>query len=93
MSFGAVQTNSTRTGSCPHGLPLGACPICSGGGGGTMRKADFSAKPGEMSWNECAAELSVYQLVWICCGGIHDGYMLCDAGPSALCECEATRHG
>lgn len=37
------------------GLPLGACPICSGMGGGGMKKADFSAKPGEMSWNECAA--------------------------------------
>lgn len=56
MSFGAVQTNSARVGTCPHGLPLGACPICNGmGGGGGMRKADFSAKPGEMSWNECAA--------------------------------------
>lgn len=56
MSFGAVQTNSARIGTCPHGLPLGACPICNGmGGGGGMKKADFSAKPGEMSWNECAA--------------------------------------
>ncbi len=56
MSFAAIQTNSARVGTCPHGLPLGACPICNGmGGGGGMRKADFSAKPGEMSWNECAA--------------------------------------
>lgn len=57
MPFGAVQANSARgVGTCPHGLPLGACPICNGmGGGGGMRKADFSAKPGEMSWNECAA--------------------------------------
>ena len=56
MSLGAVQTNSARVGTCPHGLPLGACPICNGmGGGGGMKKADFSAKPGEMSWNECAA--------------------------------------
>ena len=56
MSFGAVQTNSARVGTCPHGLPVGACPICNGmGGGGGMKKADFSAKPGEMSWNECAA--------------------------------------
>ncbi len=57
MSFAAVQANSARgVGTCPHGLPLGACPICNGmGGGGGMRKADFSAKPGEMSWNECAA--------------------------------------
>lgn len=56
MAYGAVQANSARVGTCPHGLPLGACPICNGmGGGGGMRKADFSAKPGEMSWNECAA--------------------------------------
>ena len=46
----------TRVGTCPHGLPLGACPICNGmSGGGGAKKADFSAKPGEMSWNECAA--------------------------------------
>ena len=51
-SLSAVKTNSSRT--CPHGLPLGACPICNGMGGG-MKKADFSAKPGEMSWNQCAA--------------------------------------
>lgn len=55
MSLGAVQTNSARVGTCPHGLPLGACPICNGMGGGGIKKADFSAKPGEMSWNECAA--------------------------------------
>ena len=56
MQLATIQTNSTRVGTCPHGLPLGACPICNGmGGGGGMRKADFSAKPGEMSWNECAA--------------------------------------
>lgn len=54
MSVTALQTNSARVGTCPHGLPLGACPICSGMGG-VMKKADFSAKPGEMSWNECAA--------------------------------------
>lgn len=57
MAYGAVQTGNVRAaGTCPHGLPIGACPICNGmGGGGGMRKADFSAKPGEMSWNECAA--------------------------------------
>lgn len=54
MSLTAVKTNNARVGTCPHGLPLGACPICNGMGGG-MKKADFSAKPGEMSWNECAA--------------------------------------
>lgn len=55
MSLSSVQAaNSNRIGTCPHGLPLGACPICNGMGGGA-KKADFSAKPGEMSWNECAA--------------------------------------
>lgn len=55
MSLTAVKTNSARVGTCPHGLPLGACPICNGMGGGGAKKADFSAKPGEMSWNQCAA--------------------------------------
>ena len=54
MSLTAVQSNNSKIGTCPHGLPQGACPICSGMSGG-MKKADFSAKPGEMSWNECAA--------------------------------------
>lgn len=54
MSLTAIQSNNSKIGTCPHGLPQGACPICSGMGGGA-KKADFSAKPGEMSWNECAA--------------------------------------
>lgn len=50
------STQKSNTGTCPHGLPIGACPICNGMGGGlNKKKADFSAKPGEMSWNECAA--------------------------------------
>ena len=50
------STTKSNTGTCPHGLPIGACPICNGMGGGLKsQKADFSAKPGEMSWNECAA--------------------------------------
>lgn len=53
---GVQSSNTVNSGQCPHGLPHGACPICSGGmGGATQKKADFSAKPGEMSWNECAA--------------------------------------
>lgn len=56
MQLATLHTNTVKTGTCPHGMPLGACPICNGmGGGGGMRKADISAKPGEMSWNECAA--------------------------------------
>jgi len=57
MSIGITSVGSVRAGLCPHGLPPGACPICSGmmGGGNKVKTADFSAKPGEMSWNECAA--------------------------------------
>lgn len=56
MQLATISTNNSRIGTCPHGLPIGACPICNGmGGGGGIKKADFSAKPGEMSWNECAA--------------------------------------
>ncbi len=56
MHLSTVHTQNTRVGTCPHGLPMGACPICNGmSGGGAAKKADFSAKPGEMSWNECAA--------------------------------------
>lgn len=55
MPFGTIKTNNTRVGTCPHGLPLGACPICNGMSSGGAKKADFSAKPGEMSWSQCAA--------------------------------------
>lgn len=56
MTVGVSSVTSTKSGLCPHGLPFSACPICSGMGGGTkVQTADFSAKPGEMSWNECAA--------------------------------------
>ena len=57
MSVGVSSVGPVRAGLCPHGLPPGACPICSGMGGGAskVQTADFSAKPGEMSWNECAA--------------------------------------
>lgn len=55
MHLGTLHTQNSRIGTCPHGLPLGACPICNGMAGGGGKKADFSAKPGEMSWNECAA--------------------------------------
>lgn len=56
MTAGVSSVTAVRSGLCPHGLPYGACPICSGmGGGSKVQTADFSAKPGEMSWNECAA--------------------------------------
>lgn len=50
-----LNTRKSNIGTCPHGLPIGSCPICNGISGGGAKKADFSAKPGEMSWNECAA--------------------------------------
>lgn len=46
---------NTRIGTCPHGLPMGACPICSGGGGGSSKPMDNVRKPGEMSWSQCFA--------------------------------------
>ena len=49
------QQNILKSGNCPHGVPLGACPICSGMSGGGIKRADHRAKPGEMSWAECAA--------------------------------------
>lgn len=57
MTAGVSSVTAVRSGLCPHGLPPGACPICSGMGGSSnkVQTADFSAKPGEMSWNECAA--------------------------------------
>jgi hypothetical protein len=57
VTTGVSSVGSVRAGLCPHGLPPGACPICSGMSGNStkVQTADFSAKPGEMSWNECAA--------------------------------------
>lgn len=48
------KVSPMRVGTCPHGNPIGACPICSGMGGGG-KKADFSAKVGEMSYAQCLA--------------------------------------
>lgn len=47
------RASNNRIGTCPHGLPLGACPICNGMSGGGSVKRDN--KPKEMSWNECYA--------------------------------------
>lgn len=57
MSFGAaVHTHSAKVGTCPHGLPLGACPICNGmAGGNSTSKRDTPRNVGEMSYNQCAA--------------------------------------
>lgn len=56
MQLATVHAQNSRIGTCPHGLPIGACPICNGMmGGGGAKKADSTAKPGEMSYAECAA--------------------------------------
>lgn len=42
-----------KIGTCPHGLPQGACPICSGMGGGGGSASMKKANKNEMSWSEC----------------------------------------
>ena len=51
----AVHVHNTKIGSCPHGLPMGACPICSGmAGGNSTTKRDIPRNVGEMTYNQCA---------------------------------------
>lgn len=51
-----VRTQTVKPGTCPHGLPLGACPICSGmAGGNSTTKRDIPRNAGEMTYNQCAA--------------------------------------
>lgn len=45
-----------QQGKCPHGFPIGACPICSGMAGGASKDRNKPRKAGEMSYNECLAE-------------------------------------
>lgn len=53
MAATVAKGSNNRIGTCPHGLPMGACPICNGmGGGGGVKKDN---KPREMTWNECYA--------------------------------------
>lgn len=56
MPVGAAHINQTKIGTCPHGMPQGACPICSGmAGGNSTTKRDIPRNLGEMTYNECAA--------------------------------------
>jgi hypothetical protein len=58
MAFGAsaIHTNNSKIGTCPHGLPSGACPICNGmAGGNSTTKRDTPRNVGEMTYNQCAA--------------------------------------
>ena len=57
MTAHMSQVNNNRANTCPHGLPLGACPICNGmGGGSSSRKIDEPRRPGEMTYQECYAQ-------------------------------------
>ena len=53
MATQIPNTNNVKSGMCPHGLPPGACPICSNMGGGGMRAGERPSKAGEMSYHEC----------------------------------------
>lgn len=51
-----ASANHTKIGTCPHGMPQGACPICNGiSGGNSTTKRDIPRNAGEMTYNECAA--------------------------------------
>ena len=53
MSTQVSNVNKINTGLCPHGLPPGACPICSNAAG-SMRQSDRNRNVGEMTYHECA---------------------------------------
>lgn len=53
MSTQVSNVNKINTGLCPHGLPPGACPICSNAAG-SMRQSDKNRNVGEMTYHECA---------------------------------------
>jgi len=51
-----LHSHTVKAGTCPHGLPLGACPICNGmAGGNSTTKRDTPRNVGEMTYNQCAA--------------------------------------
>ncbi len=51
----ATRMNRIKSGTCPHGMPAGACPICNGMGSGVSNKQQNVRKAGEMTWSECFA--------------------------------------
>ena len=54
MATQVPNVNNIKAGLCPHGLPPGACPICSKmGGGSSMRVGERPQKAGEMSYHQC----------------------------------------
>lgn len=55
MSIQATNVQQSQNNKCPHGLPVGTCPICNGMSGGGSKDKNKPRKPGEMSYNECLA--------------------------------------
>lgn len=57
MAGSLPSVTNTRANTCPHGLPLGACPICNGmGGGGSTKRKDEPRREGEMTYQQCYAQ-------------------------------------
>lgn len=51
----SVHSRTMKAGTCPHGLPLGACPVCNGmAGGNSTTKRNVPRNVGEMTYNQCA---------------------------------------
>lgn len=48
------QIQNQNNNKCPHGFPIGTCPICSGMGG-APKDRNKPRRAGEMSYNECMA--------------------------------------
>ena len=55
MTLGYTQTIQNNN-KCPHGFPVGSCPICSGMGRGSKQDKNKPRVAGEMSYNECLAQ-------------------------------------
>jgi len=58
MNIPTAAIQKPKVGTCPHGLPLGACPICNGmggGGGGAAKTSPKKSNAGEMTWDQCFA--------------------------------------
>lgn len=54
MSTPLTRASNNKIGTCPHGMPMGACPMCNGMGGGAGG-ARRQPKAGELSWDQCYA--------------------------------------
>ncbi|MDD3593403.1 MAG: hypothetical protein PHX18_02130 [Candidatus Gastranaerophilales bacterium] len=51
----SIGVTNQRAGTCPHGMPMGACPLCAGMSGGGGSANTIRRTSNEMSWNECYA--------------------------------------